>query len=50
MKKYIFIIKMSNAVEPAAPASVWGNVIPGKGGVTTNSSISTEKKNEKENV
>lgn len=47
MKK--FTTKMTNAVEPPAPASVWGNGVPGKGGTTTNSSI-TENKIEKENV
>lgn len=47
MKKHIFTTKMSNTVEPAAPASVWGKGIPGKGGLTTNSTI-TEKKNDKE--
>lgn len=26
----------TNAIDPAAPASVWGNVVPGKGGATTN--------------
>lgn len=30
MKKK-FTNKLSNAVEPAAPASVWDSVIPGKG-------------------
>lgn len=39
--------KLINAVEPAAPASVWGKGVPGKGGTTTNSNI-TEKKNVKE--
>lgn len=48
MKKHIFTTKMISAVEPAAPASVWGKGVPGKGGVTTNSSI-VEKKTEKEN-
>ena len=47
MKK--FTTKMTNAVEPPAPASVWGKGIPGKGGATTNSSI-TENKIEKENI
>ena len=47
MKK--FTTKMTNAVEPPAPASVWGKGVPGKGGATTNSSI-TENKIEKENV
>lgn len=47
MKK--FTTKMTNTVESPAPASVWGKGIPGKGGMTTNSSI-TEKKTEKENA
>lgn len=45
MKK--FTTTITNAVEPAAPASVWCKGIPGKGGMTTNSSI-VEKKTEKE--
>lgn len=45
MKKK-FTNKLSNAVAPAAPASVWGKGVPGKGGMTTNSPIS-EKKNNK---
>lgn len=49
MKKHIFTNKMINAVDPAAPASVWGKGVPGKGGSTTNSTI-VEKKNEKENA
>lgn len=49
MKNYIFTTKMTNAVEPAAPASVWGKGVPGKCGTTTNGSIA-EKKTEKENV
>lgn len=48
MKKHVFTTKMINTVEPAAPASVWGKGAPGKGGATTNSTI-TEKKTEKEN-
>lgn len=36
-KKFIFkILKMNNAIDPAAPASVWGKGVPGKGGNTTN--------------
>lgn len=49
MKKHKFTGKMTNAVEPARPASVWGKGVPGKGGKTANSTI-TEKKTEKENV
>ena len=45
MKK--FTTKMTNAVEPPAPASVWGKGVPGKGGKTTNSTIvETKKENE----
>lgn len=41
--------KMTNAVEPAAPASVWGKGCAGKGGKTLNSRITdTENKHEKE--
>lgn len=41
-------ISATNAVEPAAPASVWGyKGVPGKGGKTKNSTI-TENKTEKE--
>ena len=35
-KAYKKLIKLSNAVEPAAPASVWGKGCAGKGGKTTN--------------
>lgn len=39
MKK-IFTNKLTNAVEPAAPASVWGyRGCAGKGGATRNSTI-----------
>lgn len=47
MKKHVFTTKMVNSVEPAAPASVWCKGVPGKGGRTTNSTI-TEKKSDKE--
>ena len=47
MKKYVLTTKMVSSVEPAAPARTWGKGVPGKGGRTTNSSIS-EKKTEKE--
>lgn len=36
MKKYGKLLKLNNAIEPAAPASVWGKGVPGKGGATTN--------------
>lgn len=36
MKKFGKLLKMNNAIEPAAPASVWGNGVPGKGGATLN--------------
>lgn len=40
-KNYKKIVKMNNAIDPAAPASVWGyKGCAGKGGATTNSSIS----------
>lgn len=38
-KAYKKLIKLSNAVEPAAPASVWGKGCAGKGGKTTNSLV-----------
>lgn len=42
MKKK-FTSKMTNAVEPAAPASVWGyKGCAGKGGKTRNSTISNK--------
>lgn len=47
MKK--FTSMMTNAIEPATSASVWGKGVPEKGGMTTNSSI-TENKVEKENA
>ena len=49
MKKRKFTTLGTNAVEPAAPASVWGyKGCPGKGGKTQNSIIvkSTTKENE----
>lgn len=33
------ILKANNAIEPAAPASVWGKGVPGKPGKTTNFEI-----------
>lgn len=49
MKKKKYSGKMTNAIESAAPTSVWGyKGVPGKGGKTSNSTI-TEKKIEKEN-
>lgn len=38
MKK-VFTNKLTNAVEPAAPASVWGKGCAGKGGKTNNGAI-----------
>ena len=35
-KNYKKIVRMSNEVDPAAPASVWGKGCAGKGGNTTN--------------
>lgn len=47
MKK--FITKLTNAVEPAAPVSVWGyKACAGKGGATQNATI-INKTNAKEN-
>ena len=43
MRKKIFTNKITNATEPAAPASVWGyKGCPGKGGKTRNSTISNK--------
>lgn len=39
MKKHKFQTIGTNAIDPAAPASVWGKGVPGKGGATTNFSI-----------
>ena len=36
IKKTHRILKANNAVEPAAPAFVWGNGVPGKCGATLN--------------
>lgn len=36
MKKFGKLLYMNNAVDAAAPASVWGNGVPGKGGATLN--------------
>ena len=48
MKKK-FINKLTNAIESAAPASVWGyKGCAGKGGKTRNSYIVTNKSNAKE--
>lgn len=48
MKKN-FTTKMTNAVEPPAPTSVWGyKGVPGKGGKTNNSAI-IAKSDKKEN-
>ena len=43
-------IVMTNAVQPAAPASVWGKGVPGKNGKSTNYFSVEEKKNENENA
>lgn len=48
MKKK-FTATMTNAIDHAAPASVWGNVIPGKGGKTTNSNIDEKTTDIKKN-
>lgn len=46
MKKHVFTTKMVSAVEPAAPATVWGKGAPGKGGTTTNATIIEKTKEE----
>lgn len=50
MSKKKFTTKLTNAIEPPAPTSVWGyKGVPGKGGKTCNSSIiakSTAKEND----
>ena len=46
MKKHTFTTRMISAVEPAAPATVWGKGVPGKGGKTINSIIIEETKEE----
>ena len=46
MKKHVFKNKLTNAIEPAAPASVWGKAVPCKGGKTTNGSIVENTKKE----
>lgn len=48
MKKK-FTFTATNAVAPAAPASVWGKGCPGKGGKTRNSAIERKVESEKEN-
>lgn len=48
MKK--FELKGTNAIQPAAPASVWGKGCPGKGKPVKNAVIDrTAEKTEKEN-
>lgn len=46
--KKMFTTKMSNAVEPAAPMSVWGKGCAGKGGKSTNALIVRNNTNVKE--
>lgn len=38
-REYGKLLKMNNAVDSAAPASVWGKGVPGKGGATRNFEI-----------
>lgn len=38
-KNYKTMMKATNAIEPAAPASIWGKGVPGKGGKTMNKEI-----------
>ena len=35
-EKNALLLRLNNAVDPAAPASAWGKGVPGKGGATTN--------------
>lgn len=46
-KNYKKLLKMNNAIDPAAPASVWGKGVPGKGGATLNAAI-LERKSKRE--
>ena len=46
MKKRTVTTRMISTVEPAAPATVWGKGVPGKGGKTTNSAIIEKAKEE----
>ena len=46
MKKRTFTTRMISTVESAAPATVWGKGVPGKGGKTTNSTIIEKAKEE----
>lgn len=48
MEKFRFTNVMANAVEPAAPQSVWGKGCAGKGGNTHNATIPSVNKVEKE--
>lgn len=49
MKKKKFTSKMTNAIEPAVPTSVWGyKGCAGKGGKTRNSNIVATKPTTKE--
>ena len=47
-KKKVFTSKMSNAVEPAAPMSLWGKGCAGKGGPSYNALIINSKNEAKE--
>jgi hypothetical protein len=43
-KNYKKLVKMTNAIDPAAPASVWGyKGCAGKGGATRNATIQEKK-------
>ena len=48
-KKKTFTTTITNAIDPAAPMSVWRKGCAGKGGSTTNSVIINSKTNAKEN-
>lgn len=46
-KRNRYVLRASNSIDSAAPASVWGKGVPGKGGMTTNFLI-VHKEDEKD--
>lgn len=46
MKK-TFTTIITNAIDPASPASIWGKGVPGKGGTTTNALITRQNEENK---
>lgn len=49
MSKKKFVTKLTNAIEPPAPTSVWGyKGVPGKGGETRNAAIIAKSNKEGE--